>query len=124
GTPTSLGFYSFAVAATDASGQTVLKTLSIFVDNPIAITTTTLTDALLFQFYGGCISTSNGQGTRTFSVMAGTLPSGLTLQSNGCLANSPTATGTFNFTVQVTDSSSPPQTATSALALNVWALDQ
>jgi len=38
-------------------------------------------------------------------VSSGTLPAGLTLSSAGLLSGSPTASGTFNFAVSVTDAS-------------------
>jgi len=43
-------------------------------------------------------------GTATFSLASGTLPSGLTLASNGVLSGTPTVTGSFPITVMVTDS--------------------
>ena len=43
-------------------------------------------------------------GTATFSIATGTLPSGLTLASNGVLSGTPTVTGNFPITVMVTDS--------------------
>jgi hypothetical protein len=43
-------------------------------------------------------------GTATFSIATGTLPSGLTLASNGVLSGTPTVTGSFPITVMVTDS--------------------
>ena len=43
-------------------------------------------------------------GTATFSIATGTLPSGLTLATNGVLSGTPTVTGSFPITVMVTDS--------------------
>src|SRR3954447_5593997 len=43
-------------------------------------------------------------GTATFSLASGTLPTGLTLASNGVLSGTPTVTGSFPITVMVTDS--------------------
>jgi len=43
-------------------------------------------------------------GTATFTLASGTLPSGLTLATNGVLSGTPTVTGSFPITVMVTDS--------------------
>jgi len=43
-------------------------------------------------------------GTATFTLFSGTLPSGLTLASNGVLSGTPTVTGSYPITVMVTDS--------------------
>jgi large repetitive protein len=40
----------------------------------------------------------------TFGITGGTLPTGLTLSTAGVLSGTPTALGTFSFTVTVTDS--------------------
>ncbi|HET9742523.1 MAG TPA: Ig domain-containing protein [Terriglobales bacterium] len=50
-------------------------------------------------------------GAVTWSVASGTLPPGITLSSSGMISGAATADGTFPFTVQVTDSSTPQQTA-------------
>lgn len=45
---------------------------------------------------------STGTGSKTWSVSAGALPSGITLNtSTGILSGTPTVAGTFNFTIQV-----------------------
>src|SRR4029077_13747096 len=52
--------------------------------------------------------TAAGTGTVapfTFSVAAGTLPTGLTLTPAGVLSATATVNGTFNFTIKATDSS-------------------
>ena len=52
--------------------------------------------------------------------MGGSLPTGLTLNStSGIISGTPTAVGIFNFTVQVSDSSHPAQTATKSLGITV-----
>jgi hypothetical protein len=54
----------------------------------------------------------------TWSISAGTLPGGITLNSaTGALAGTPSAAGTFNFTVTVTDTTS--QSASTAIVLPV-----
>ena len=63
-----------------------------------------------------------GGGTPTYSwVLAtgSTLPAGLTLSTGGVISGTPTGTGTTSFTVQVTDSSSPVQTAQATLSITI-----
>src|SRR5262249_17419796 len=60
GIPTSTGFYGFTVRARDASNQTTLAFLSIQVEGPLTITSTTLFDAMPPQFYSACLQSSGG----------------------------------------------------------------
>src|SRR6266404_2619287 len=61
---------------------------------------------------------ATGFGTLTFTTSAGAVPSGLTLSSAGLISGTPDAPNvTSNFTVMVTDSSNPAQTATQALSI-------
>ena len=57
-------------------------------------------------------------GTYSFLVNAGNLPNGLTLSSNGALSGTPSAAGTFNFTIQVTDSTKSTGTQAFTLIIN------
>src|SRR5205823_6461170 len=60
---------------------------------------------------------------RLFYVIAGALPAGLRLSSNGVLTGTPTAGGTFTFTVRAFDSSTGtgPYQARHTLSLTVTA---
>jgi hypothetical protein len=52
------------------------------------------------------LSATGGTAPYTFSVSAGSLPAGIAL-TNGTLHGYPRAAGTFSFTIQATDSTSP-----------------
>ena len=56
-----------------------------------------------------------GGGTTpyTWTVIAGSLPPGLTLTTDGVISGTPTTTGAFNFTAQVVDSQTPIAAVTS-----------
>jgi hypothetical protein len=54
--------------------------------------------------YNQTITGSGGTGPYTFSLFSGALPPGISLSSGGVLSGHPTTLGTFNFTVQATDS--------------------
>lgn len=59
----------------------------------------------LLQPYGRTLSQTGALGAPSFAVTAGALPPGLTLSSAGAISGTPTAMGTFNFTVTVSDAS-------------------
>ncbi len=71
--------------------------------------------------YGQTLQSVEGTGALHWSIAAGKLPGGLSLNaSTGRIAGVPTATGTSAVTVRVTDSSSPtPMTATAALSITI-----
>ena len=60
--------------------------------------------------------TASGGGTQTWSVLSGVLPTGLTLSSGGLLSGTPTATGSFTFTIKVSDGT---RTASQAYTVEV-----
>jgi hypothetical protein len=122
GTPNSVGFYSFVVRATDGSGQSALKSLSISVGNPMTITTTSLPEGALWDTFSRCFSTTGSIGSRTFTAIANFAP-GVSLATNGCISGTLTGIGSFPQTVTVTDSASPPQTASVSLTFRVSAPD-
>jgi hypothetical protein len=56
--------------------------------------------------YSETISTTGGVSPYTFAVTLGALPTSLTLNSTtGVISGTPTALGTFTFTIQITDHS-------------------
>jgi hypothetical protein len=57
----------------------------------------------------------------TWKVTAGSLPPGLTMTTDGAITGTPTQPGAFTFTVQVTDSSAPPLTATTHQSIAITA---
>ncbi|MBI5076005.1 MAG: putative Ig domain-containing protein [Nitrospirae bacterium] len=84
---------------------------------PLTITTTSLPGGVVGTAYPATtLTATGGSGPKTWSVSAGALPGGLTLSAAGVITGTPTAPGTFNFTVQVTDSSG---TATKPLSIIV-----
>ena len=125
GTPTTSGQYDFdlTVVAADAASATVSLTIIVQPAAPgaLIIQTTTLGDASLNQAYSNDVVATGGTSPYQWSIVSGTLPPGLNLVGNTGLvetiSGTPTMTGTFNFTIRVTDSLL--QTAQSALTLTV-----
>ncbi len=64
-----------------------------------------LTGASWGQAYSFNVTQTGALGAPNFAMTAGALPPGLTLSSSGNISGTPTANGTFNFTVTVNDAS-------------------
>ena len=63
---------------------------------------------------------SGGAAPVTWSLVNGSLPAGLTLASNGSISGTPTIAGVSpNFTVQVTDSETPPVSKEATLSITI-----
>lgn len=68
-------------------------------------------NAYQFVAYGKCVAAQNGAPPYTFSILSGSLPTGITQTgTTGCFAGTPTGTGTSSFTVKVVDSKGATQT--------------
>lgn len=120
GTPTTSKNYSFTVQVSDASTQTATRQLSITIEPALTITTASLADGTVNVAYSNTVEAAYGTLPVTWDISSGTLPAGLTLGADsGDISGSPTVAGTSNFTVMVTDSSTPPQTATQQLSITI-----
>ncbi|MET3724328.1 Ig-like domain-containing protein [Sphingomonas trueperi] len=108
GTATASNAYNFTVTATDQSTGTGApysgsRAYTVFVSTPELVLTNPTLSAMVGQAYSGNFVASGGTAPYTYTLHAGTLPPGLTLASNGTLSGTPTATGTFNFSVVARD---------------------
>ena len=123
GTPAQ-GNYFITVSVTDSSNppQTAQQGYGLLILPRLKITSATLPDAHLSQSYYTNINHDGGQGNLVWTVVSGSLPAGLTLQPQyGILSGTPSQLGSFPFTVQLQDSSTPPQVVQAQLTLNVKA---
>jgi Putative Ig domain len=75
---------------------------------PISITTSALPEATTGSPYSTTL-TASGSAAKSWSIAVGSLPTGLSLASNGVLSGTPTAPGTSSFTVKVTAGSATSQ---------------
>jgi hypothetical protein len=126
GTPTDADNFSFTVQVKDSSSpvQTASRALSISVSAPNAtlqITTASLPAGQVASSYSVTLQTSGGKSPVKWSVVSGSLPTGLALASSGQIGGTPAQASTVTFTVQATDSSSPAQKVSKNLSLAVTA---
>jgi hypothetical protein len=109
GTPTAAGTSPFAAKVTDSASQSDTQALSIAVASapvpPPTITTTSLPGGVVGQPYAQTLAATGGTTPYTWSLVLGSLPAGLTLNTTtGAITGTPTSAGTSSFTAKVTDS--------------------
>ena len=109
GTPTAAGTSPFTAKVADSATQSDTQALSIAVAPapvpPPTITTTSLPDGAVGTTYGQPLAAVDGTAPYTWSLSAGALPPGLTLDAaTGAITGTPTSAGAFAFTAEVTDS--------------------
>jgi hypothetical protein len=119
GTPTVTGSFTFEATATDTASSSAAKSFTVNVAAPVVVSTSSLPSATTGSAYSQTMTATGGTGSYTWTRTAGTLPTGLTLNSSGVLSGTPTASGTFNFTVTATDGAS--RTGSKAMSVTVAA---
>ena len=102
GTPTAAGTFEFTVlAASDTLRDTRKFTLAI--SAPVVITSTAaLRGAVMGAPYADTVRATGGNAAFDWRVVSGTLPAGVTLETNGVLRGTPTTSGAFQFTASAT----------------------
>lgn len=110
GKPMVAGSFEFVLKATDAKRKSVIQNATIRTSvDPLAITTTTLPPAKAGSPFNAEIATTGGILPVNLSIKSeGTLPPGLTL-AKGKLSGTPSAAGSFDFTVVASDSNTAPK---------------
>ncbi|WP_207301633.1 putative Ig domain-containing protein [Xanthomonas vasicola] len=102
---------TFSVGLSGVSNATIARatgTGTILNDDAVVtISPASLPAATAGSAYSQTLTASGGTPGYTFVVSAGALPAGLTLNASGVLSGTPTASGSFNFTVTATDNGAP-----------------
>jgi len=123
GTPTAAGTFNFTITATDGGGFTGSQAYTVTVGaGTVVLNPATLTGTAAETPYTHSFAASGGTAPYTYTLASGSIPAGLALSSAGVLSGTPTAAGTFNFTVKATDSSTgtgAPFTASQSYTLTV-----
>jgi hypothetical protein len=130
GTPAAgtAGTYPITLIANNGVGSNGTQGFTLTINAaPVAVgitTTSPLTGATQGSSYSASVTASGGVTPYTWTLATGSnLPTGLTLTSGtptATISGTPTATGTFQFTLKVTDSTTPTaQTATATFLVTV-----
>jgi len=94
--------------------------ISVTVTGVLTITVASLNSGQIGLPYSQLLAATGGTTPYTWTLTAGTLPGGLTLnQTTGQISGMPTAAVTAPLSFEVTDSSVPAQTATASFALTI-----
>jgi len=122
GAPTATGTYNFTVRVTDNAQGTATKAFVLTVAQvtpSLSIQTASpLPPAMVGVSYSVTLAATGGTTPYRWSLGSGSLPPGLSLASTtAVISGTPTAAGSYNFTVQVTDNAQA--TASKAFALTV-----
>ncbi len=124
GTPVSAGTgsHTFTLRDSTVPPLTAQTTLTLTI-NPapagLSITTTSLPDGNVGQSYNQPLLATGGSGPLTWSIAADSLPPVLSLDpTTGVIAGTPTAEGTWSFTVRVADTGGQEDTQVLSILIN------
>ena len=119
GTPTIAGTYPFEVQVTDVSLESDSADLSIVVGPPPSITTTSLLNTTVGAVYSQTLEATGGVMPYFWSVIAGSLPDGLTINSStGEILGTVTVDGVFSFAAQIADDNSVTDSQALSITVN------
>jgi len=120
---TATGTGTATITATSIKNSTITKSITVTVTATPSLTGATLAPATEGTAYSQTPVEIGGAGTLTFSVSAGSLPAGLSLNSGtGAITGTPTGPASANavtFTLKVTDSGNPAVSATAQFSITV-----
>ncbi|MCI0485694.1 MAG: putative Ig domain-containing protein [Blastocatellia bacterium] len=102
----SNGEHTLTARILDAAGNaTVIGTRTVKIQNQtLVITTTDIPKGRKTIPYSKQLTAANGAPPYNWAINSGSLPSGLSLNTQGVISGTPTVFGTFPFGVRVTDS--------------------
>jgi hypothetical protein len=128
GTPSSIGATTTTIQVADSSTPPVTATLPITINiTPLAVSSSDLPTATVGASYAATVGMANGTGPYSPVLLNGTLPPGLALTAGSAtnagwlISGTPTTTGSYNFTVMVTDAAGQSMTQAFTLVVNPFA---
>jgi hypothetical protein len=119
GVPMQTGTFDVTVTVTDANGCSSSQFYQLIIECAvISIGPASLPDGMVGMAYSSTFTAAGGCGDYVFSQVGGTLPPGLTLAANGTFTGTPTACGTYVFTIKASDKCGCMATQTYSLTLS------
>lgn len=107
GNPVNVDIEFFVVQVTDSLGATATVRCSISTYPPVQISCSSPPAGTAGAAYSHLFPARFGLGPYAFSITAGTLPPGLSLNAaTGVVSGTPSSAGTYSFTIGVTDNPS------------------
>src|SRR5204863_9838380 len=123
GTASAAGTSAFTVRATDKGDSTnvVDRAMTITIATaPVQLAGGALAAGHVTVPYSAALSAGGGSGTFRWSVVAGALPSGLTLDTaGGAIGGTPMAAGVSTFTVSATDAGDAANSASASFSVAI-----
>jgi hypothetical protein len=113
------GAHDITIRATDNCGAVTDAAFTLSINCPvITLNPPALSNGTLGVLYNQSVTAGGGAEPYTFSLSGGSLPGGLSLSSAGVLSGTPTAAGTFNFTLKATAANGCEGTRLYAVSIN------
>jgi hypothetical protein len=125
GTPATAGTSTFTVRAADLNDPANVadRTFQVAIAPaplpPVAVTTTTVPGGTVSKAYTTTLQATGGAGSYVWSLAGAALPAGLSLNSSGTLAGTPSMAGTFTFTVRASDAADASNSAQRSLTMMI-----
>jgi hypothetical protein len=119
GTPTAAGSSAFTVRATDSTGASMTRDLSIAIVPQLSITNCPAGSAIVGQAYSATLAATGGTPPYSWRIASGALPLGLVLDSARALVlGTPTQAGSVAFLLRLDDSSGNNASLTCSILVN------
>jgi trimeric autotransporter adhesin len=116
--PPSLSCTATVIVSTSANPN-VRKAFTISVNAPLTISTSSLATGTYGTSYTASLAATGGNSPYTWGLASGNLPPGLFLSTGGVLSGTPTAAGTYSFSIATIDSYTPPDTVQQTFSLTI-----
>jgi len=120
GSPSAAGTYSFSARATDSAAVAASQQFTIVIATGLVISSTSiLPGAIVGTAYSQTLQAAGGTAPYTWTLISGSLPTGLSLAASGVISGTPAAVGSSSFTAGVTDSVSHQSSQQMSIAVEL-----
>jgi hypothetical protein len=108
-----------AVSAIPLVSQIASATTLLNVFPALSINAVSLAAATINTPYAAQLASTGGDGTVTWALVSGSLPTGVAISTKGLISGTPTQYGSYSFIVSATDSAMTPATTTNTFTIVV-----